>query len=137
MFLRSSLFTSLAFAMTFIFGSVLSAAPIPFSGKISINGANFDGTAQFTFALRDANGTIHWRNGANANTSIEVSVDRGHYIVLLGGQAMTPVDEQLFLNHSELYLQVRFYRADTTTMAALAARPAHHLDPPRPYRRTG
>ncbi|MFP6894809.1 MAG: hypothetical protein VCA18_13720, partial [Opitutales bacterium] len=99
--------------MTFMFGSVLSAAPVPFSGKISVNGASFDGTAQFTFALRDANGTVLWRNGSDANTSIEVPVDRGHYIVLLGGQAMTSIGEELFLDHTELYLQVRFYRSDT------------------------
>ena len=73
----------MALAMTFMFGSVLSAAPVPFSGKISVNGASFDGTAHFTFALRDANGTVHWHNGADANASIEVPVDRGHYIVLL------------------------------------------------------
>ncbi|MDE0577356.1 MAG: hypothetical protein OSB39_10455, partial [Opitutales bacterium] len=98
--------------MAFTSGTILSAAPVPFSGKISVNGVNFDGTAQFTFALRDANGTVHWRNGADANASIEVPVDRGHYIVLLGGQGMTSIGEELFLDHPELYLQVRFYRAD-------------------------
>jgi hypothetical protein len=103
----------MAFAMTFMFGSVLSAAPVPFSGKISVNGASFDGTAHFTFALRDANGTVHWHNGADANASIEVPVDRGHYIVLLGGQGMTSIGEQLFLHHPELFLQVRLYRSDT------------------------
>ena len=41
--------------MAFISGTILAAAPVPFSGKISVNGVNFDGTAQFTFALRDAN----------------------------------------------------------------------------------
>jgi hypothetical protein len=64
----------------------LSAAPIPYSGKVAINGLNFQGDAQFTFALRDANGTVHWRNGVDADSSINVSVDRGLYVVLLGGQ---------------------------------------------------
>jgi hypothetical protein len=90
----------------------LFAAPVPYSGKVSINGLNFDGDARFTFALRDANGTVHWRN-ADANASIGVPVDRGHYIVLLGGQGMTPLSSNLFLDHPELYLEVGFYQADT------------------------
>ena len=91
----------------------LIGAPIPYSGKVAINGANFQGDAQFTFALRDANGTEHWRNGANANDSIELTVDRGLYVCLLGGNTMNDFPAKLFLNHSELYLQVRFYRVDT------------------------
>ena len=45
----------------------LSAAPVAFSGKVAINGLNYSGAAAFTFALRDQNGTVHWRNGANAD----------------------------------------------------------------------
>ena len=55
----------------------LFAAPIPYAGKVAINGVNFQGDAQFTFALRDANGTVHWRNGADANSSVVLNVDRG------------------------------------------------------------
>ncbi|MFP6887475.1 MAG: hypothetical protein VB997_07920, partial [Opitutales bacterium] len=90
----------------------LLAAPVPFAGKIAINGLNVTLEAQFTFALRDANGIIHWRNGADANDGINVHVDRGHYLVLLGGQGMNALDETLFLEHPELYLEVRFFRAD-------------------------
>jgi len=89
------------------------AAPIPYSGKVAINGENFDGTAKFAFELREADGTVHWRNGTDANASIEVHVDRGHYVVLLGGQGMAPITPRLFLDEPELYLKVRFYRADT------------------------
>lgn len=64
LFPKSSLLglRTFAFVMTFTFGSLLSAAPIPFSGKVSLNGSNFDGAAQFTFALRDARGgaTNEW-----------------------------------------------------------------------------
>jgi hypothetical protein len=95
------------------FGQSLLAAPVPYSGKVAINGLNFQGDAQFTFALRDANGTVHWRNGADANASINVPVDRGLYIVLLGGQGMNPIPSSLFLEHHELYLETRFYRPDT------------------------
>jgi hypothetical protein len=92
--------------------AVTSAAPVPYSGKVAINGVNFQGDAQFTFALRDANGAVHWRN-ADANGSINVPVDRGNYIIFLGGQGMNPFPNNLFLDHLELYLQVRFYQADT------------------------
>jgi N-acetylneuraminic acid mutarotase len=97
----------------FLLPLTLSAAPIPYSGKVAINGLNFQGDAQFTFVLRDANGTVHWRNGADADSSINVPVDRGLYVVLLGGQGMDPIPSNLFLDHPELYLQVRFYRPDT------------------------
>ena len=90
-----------------------TAAPVPYAGKIALNGANFNGTAQFTFELRDSEGTVHWRNGAEANASISVPVDRGHYVVLLGGQGMNPLSGKLFLEQPELYLQVRFYSAET------------------------
>ena len=88
-------------------GQSLLAAPVAYSGKVAINGLNFSGSTAFTFALRDQNGTVHWRNGADANASINVPVDRGHYLVLLGGQGMNPLPNDLFLDHPELYLQVR------------------------------
>jgi hypothetical protein len=90
----------------------LSAVPIPYSGKVAINGVNFEGNAHFTFALRDGNETVHWRNGADGNASISVPVDRGRYVVLLGGQGMNPLPGNLFLDHPELYLKVHFFQAD-------------------------
>ena len=89
------------------------AAPIPYSGKVAINGANFQGDAQFTFALRDADGTVHWRNGADANSSVVLNVDRGLYICLLGGSSMNDFPPNLFLENSRLFLVVHFYRVDT------------------------
>ena len=64
------------FLSLFAFWQYVAAAPIPYSGKVAINGVNFQGGAQFTFALQDANGTTHWRNGVDANSSINVPVDR-------------------------------------------------------------
>ncbi|MBT6850662.1 MAG: hypothetical protein HOA16_05635, partial [Opitutae bacterium] len=101
------------FLSFFAFWHHASAAPIPYSGKVAINGANFQGDAQFTFALRDANGTIHWRNGADANASLTLNVDRGLYITLLGGNTMNDFPPNLFLENPELFLVVRFYRPDT------------------------
>ena len=112
------------FLSLFAFWQHAVAAPIPYSGKVAINGANFQGDAQFIFALRDANGTIHWRNGADANSSINVPVNRGHYVVLLGGQGMIPLPSELFLDHPELYLEVKFYRPDTQEWL--------HLQPDQP-----
>jgi hypothetical protein len=97
----------------FLLPWILSGAPVPYAGKVAINGVNFQGDAQFTFALRDTNGAIHWRNGPDADYSINIPVDRGRYVVLLGGQGMNPLPANLFLEHPELYLQVRFFRLDT------------------------
>ena len=51
-----------------------------------MNGVNFDGHARFTFSLGEPNGTVHWRNGVDANASVPVFVRKGRYSVLLGGQ---------------------------------------------------
>ena len=96
----------------FLLPSILSAAPVPYSGKVAINGLNFQGNAQFTFALRDANGTVHWRNGADANSSVTLNVDRGLYVCLLGGHTMNDFPENLFLQHPQLFLVVHFFRPD-------------------------
>jgi hypothetical protein len=60
-------------------GQSLSAAPVPYSGKVAINGLNFQGDAPFTFALRDANGIVHWRNVA----VIKATEDASALLVLL------------------------------------------------------
>ncbi|MBT7740902.1 MAG: hypothetical protein HN727_03790, partial [Opitutae bacterium] len=85
----------------FLLPWTLFAAPVPYSGKVAINGLNFQGDAQFTFALRDANGTVHWRNGADANSSVTLNVDRGLYVCLLGGHTMNDFPPSLFLENSE------------------------------------
>jgi len=82
--------------------------PVPYSGKVAINGVNYFGEAQFTFSLHDGKGTTHWRNGNKAGDTIKVSVLNGRYNVLLGGQGMNPLPPELFLNHEELYLKVEF-----------------------------
>jgi formylglycine-generating enzyme required for sulfatase activity len=86
--------------------------PVPFSGKVAIDGVNFHGQAQFTFAIRDHAGAVHWRNGATANDAINVSVFNGRYVVPLGGQGMNPLPASLFANHEELYIKVSFDKGD-------------------------
>ena len=89
-----------------------AAPPVPYYGKVSIDGINYHGSAQFQFSLEDANGTEHWRNGADANESIRVFVVNGRYSVMLGGQGMNPLPPELFLQHEELYLSVSFDKGD-------------------------
>ena len=89
-----------------------SSPPVPYYGKVSIDGINYHGSAQFQFSLSDANSTEHWRNGADANESIRVFVVNGRYSVMLGGQGMNPLPPELFLQHEELYLSVSFDKGD-------------------------
>ena len=65
--------------------------PVPYSGKIDIQGVNYFGEAQFAFSLHDGNGTTHWRNGNQKGETIKVSIRNGRYNVLLGGQGMNPL----------------------------------------------
>jgi hypothetical protein len=94
--------------------------PVPYSGKVAINTVNFHGNAEFTFSLHDGNGTSHWRNGADANQSIQVFVSNGRYSVLLGGQGMNTLPPELFLNHDKLYLKVEFDNGDGAGLRHLA-----------------
>ena len=89
-----------------------SSPPVPYYGKVSIDGINYHGSAHFQFSLKDANGTEHWRNGVDANESIRVFVVNGRYSVMLGGQGMNPLPPELFLQHEELYLSVSFDKGD-------------------------
>ena len=105
----------------FLFTLVTHAlVPVPYSGKVAINGVNYHGNAEFTFSLGDANGTVHWRNGINANERIKVFVLNGRYTVLLGGQGMNPLPAELFLEQDELYLKVHFDNNDSEGLRHLA-----------------
>ena len=119
-----------------------ASPPVPYSGKVAIDGVNFQGSASFAFEISDAQGTVHWRNGATPNVTISVSVTDGRYVVQLGGQGMNPLAPELFLAHDELYLKVRFDPGDgqglrhlgpdqriTATPYALAAALAHAVPP--------
>ena len=92
--------------------SLYSAPPVPYSGKISILGANYSGEARFTFSLHDGKGTSHWRNGMKVGETIKVSVHNGRYNVLLGGEGMNPLPAELFLFYDQLYLRVEFDNKD-------------------------
>lgn len=77
-------------------------------GRIAVNGANFQGSGRFKFALVDGPGTrSFWSNdgsssaGGEPTTSVALDVNRGLYSVLLGDAAilnMTPVPAGIFEN---------------------------------------
>ena len=100
--------------------SLFSANPVPYSGKIDIQGVNYFGEAQFAFSLHDGNGTTHWRNGKQAGETLKVAIRKGRYNVLLGGQGMTSLSPQLFLNHDKLYLKVEVDTGDGKGLRHLA-----------------
>ena len=104
----------LAYFIAFFLSSlfVFSSQPVPYSGKVSINGVNYHGEAQFTFALQDKDGKVRWRNGTDGEKKIRIQVFNGRYTVLLGGQGMNVLPPQLFLDYDELYLRVRFDNGD-------------------------
>ena len=91
---------------------VLFSTPIPYAGKVSVNGINFDGQAQFSFSIISESGTVLWQQGSETNATISVPVENGRYLVLLGGQGMNPLPPALFLEHDDLSLRVRVDIAD-------------------------
>ena len=85
---------------------VSASPPVPYTGKISIRGVNYFGEAKFRFSLHDGQGTTYWQNGEGAEDTIKVPIHNARYHVLLGGQGMTPLPPELFLEREELYLRV-------------------------------
>ena len=110
----------LSLIFTFLCTTIsLLAAPIPYSGKLSNNGVNYSGQAEFVFELIDKEGKVHWRNGENKSATIKVPVSNGRYLVLLGGQGMSVLSGQLFLDHPQLFLRVQVDLLDGTGLRHL------------------
>ena len=86
--------------------STAFSKPVPYTGKISLNGINFEGQANFRFTIYTQDGKTVWRNGEDAQSTISVSVKQGRYSVLLGGQGMDPISPELFLQYENLFLSV-------------------------------
>ena len=60
-----------------------------YQGRISVSGANFDGTGAFQFALVDGTGAVtYWSNG---NSLVSLPVSGGLYSVLLGDTTVTNI----------------------------------------------
>ena len=92
-------------SILFLAGAIIAHAstPIPYAGKLSVDQINYSGNASFSFEILDINGTLQWKNG---NDRIEVPVNRGRYLVLLGGQGMNPLPTELIHRDISLFLRV-------------------------------
>ncbi|MFP6854945.1 MAG: hypothetical protein VB980_04115, partial [Opitutales bacterium] len=102
---------------------VLSAAPVAYSGKITIQGFAHDGPGHFRFQLVDPQGAVLWQNAPN-NGAVTTQVTRGHYSVLLGDGAtpnMATIPPNLFLDHPVVFLRVHFSQGE--------GKPFLHLQP--------
>jgi hypothetical protein len=86
--------------------SLLASPPVPFSGKLAVDGTNFHGSAIFSFSIVDQEGTEHWRHAEEQDSTIEIFVLNGRYVALLGGQGMLPLPADLFLKEKSLSLRV-------------------------------
>jgi hypothetical protein len=60
----------------------LFSASIPYAGKVSVKGVNFDGQAEFSFSILSSNGSVVWQQGSEMNATISVPVENGRYLVL-------------------------------------------------------
>ena len=78
---------------------------IPFSGKLSIDGLNFTGEAEFTFSIINHEGDTLWVHDEE-NDPLSISVVNGRYLALLGGQGTAPVPSDLFATEENLSLRV-------------------------------
>ena len=95
---------------TLFFGGVSSshAGQFAYSGNVEIEGIPYSGSLDMSFTLTDANGTVYWRSGGNTEDTIEVMVEWGRYLVILGGQGMSPITPDLLLEQPKLYVQVSY-----------------------------
>ena len=102
--MKTSIFISLLSLCLFSLST--AAPPVPFSGKLALDGKNFHGNARFSFSIVDGQGSVHWNHAPENNATIENFVLNGRYIVLLGGQGMQPLPANLFLENDNLFLRV-------------------------------
>ena len=90
---------------------------INYQGRIAAGGVNFEGSAQFKFAIADAAGTTsYWSNdgtsiaGSEPAAAVMLTVTGGQYLVLPGDASlpnMTAIPESGFIN-PDLFLRVWF-----------------------------
>ena len=80
------LFKTLILLICCIFGHLTGSAVdysyLPYSGKVSVDGINFNGTAKFTFSI-SKNGLIHWKSSASIPPKSKCQMDNTAF---LGGQ---------------------------------------------------
>ena len=87
---------------TFV-SSMVASPPVPFSGKLAVDGKNFHGNALFAFSIVDGEGAVHWKHAQEINATIENFVLNGRYLVLLDGQGMQTLPANLFLENDNIF----------------------------------
>ena len=100
--------------------ALLASPPVPFSGKLAVDGTNFHGNALFAFSIVDQQGTEHWRHTDEDGATLENFVLNGRYLVLLGGHGMKQLPADLFLEQKSLYLRVSVDLQDGQGMRLLS-----------------
>src|SRR5712671_4269903 len=79
---------------------------LSYQGRLTASGGNFNGPAQFKFALVDSSGTVTlWSNnnsssgGAEPTQSVSLTVTQGLFMVMLGDASlsnMQPIPTSVF-----------------------------------------
>ena len=73
----------LSFILLLAASYLVASPPVPFSGKLAVDGKNFHGNALFAFSLVDGEGVVHWKHANEPDARIENFVMNGRYLVLL------------------------------------------------------
>ncbi|MCP5539915.1 MAG: tail fiber domain-containing protein [Akkermansiaceae bacterium] len=123
------LFPALVLALAFAAPAILRAENPPgiisHSGRVAVNGTNFDGTGYFKFALVKGSGAPIWTHDGNfpQQNAVPVTVTKGLYTVPLGDTSfenMTKaIPASIFATYSEIYLRVWFSADDGATFEQL------------------
>jgi hypothetical protein len=70
----------LSFILLLAASCLVAAPPVPFSGKLAVDGKNFHGNARFAFSIVDGEGAVHWKHAQENNATIENFVLNGRYL---------------------------------------------------------
>ena len=112
---------SLLFSLIFLSFGLWDCSAVPqlisFQGRVQVDGADFNGSGEFRFALvNEAGSTTYWSNDGTSNAgshptdAVSLTVTNGLYSVLLGNATlpnMTVVPASVFTN-DDVFLRIWF-----------------------------
>ncbi|MBT4901075.1 MAG: hypothetical protein HON54_04095, partial [Verrucomicrobia bacterium] len=110
------LFLGAALVLGLLSSSPVQAVPLllNFQGRVTVDGAVFNGTGQFKFALVNADGTqSYWSNdgsssaGSQPTAAVTVPVVNGNYSLHLGDTNMDALQASVFAN-DPIFLRIWF-----------------------------
>ena len=79
---------------------------LSYSGILKVDGKRFEGKADFSFSIIDANDTQIWQSGSPERNTIPLVVKNGRYSIELGGQLTQPLPDIVFLHEPDLKLRI-------------------------------